>query len=417
MANTRTRVADGRIEKGDEPVAPGDYPRRVLLAVVGQSPQILTETLYALAVTVQDEVPFVPTEVQVVTTEVGAKVLRERLLAGPDSIWDQLLEDYRLGPINFGSAGVFVVANAGGEPLHDIRSAAENACLADAITERVRVLTSDPDCALHVSLAGGRKTMGYYAGYALSLFGRIQDRLSHVLVSAEYEALPDFHYPTPESRMLPTRDGRSTVDASHAVVELAQIPFVRLRALLPQAMLDAPSSFVAVVASARMPPDPPRLRLDIQHRQALVDGQKIDLTPTQFALLAALAQRARAGKPALHAPPRDAHDPDWATELLADLRSAVGVIHVDSAVAESLTRDCSGNKVSPHLSRLRKLLRERLAPGRVAIYFDDGGAHRNKRYSVPLEPDAIEIVRPGNSCKLADPSSRTRPKDTRPAPT
>jgi len=192
---------------------------------------------------------------------------------------------------------------------------------------------------------------------------------------------------------------------------------VRLRALLPQAMLDAPSSFVAVVASARMPPDPPRLRLDIQHRQALVDGQKIDLTPTQFALLAALAQRARAGKPALHAPPRDAHDPDWATELLADLRSAVGVIHVDSAVAESLTRDCSGNKVSPHLSRLRKLLRERLAPGRVAMYFDDGGAHRNKRYSVPLEPDAIEIVRPGNSCKLADPSSRTRPKDTRPAPT
>ncbi|NWG74435.1 MAG: TIGR02584 family CRISPR-associated protein [Rubrivivax sp.] len=395
-------------------IAPRDYPRRVLLAVVGQTPQILTETVYALAVAAQADDSFVPTEVQVVTTEVGARGLRERLLAGPESVWWRLLAYYRLGPIEFDESSIHVVRHPDGQRLHDIRSAADNACVADAITERVRDLTSDPDCALHVSLAGGRKTMGYYAGYALSLFGRDQDRLSHVLVDATYEALADFHYPTPEPCMLAGRHGEAALDASQARVELAQIPFVRLRTLLPPAVLAAPSGFATVVAAARMPPAPPSLRLEVERHEVVADGQVIQLTPTQFALLAALAQRAVAGKPPLPAPLRDGHDPEWAQEVLADLRAAVGVMNVDSAVASSLIRDCSGNKISPHLSRLRKMLRDRLAPGRVALYFDEGGTHRHKRYRVPLAPEAIVIVRPRGSCKLAGAPWRARVTDTLP---
>ncbi|MGA7981487.1 MAG: hypothetical protein WCA32_14865 [Chromatiaceae bacterium] len=41
------------------------YPRRTLLAVTGLSPQVITEILYALAVTPQR--PFLPTELQVLT--------------------------------------------------------------------------------------------------------------------------------------------------------------------------------------------------------------------------------------------------------------------------------------------------------------------------------------------------------------
>lgn len=37
--------------------------------------------------------------------------------------------------------------------------------------------------------------MGYYLGYALSLYGRAQDRLSHVLVTERYESLRDFFIP------------------------------------------------------------------------------------------------------------------------------------------------------------------------------------------------------------------------------
>jgi CRISPR-associated protein (TIGR02584 family) len=386
---------------GEARIAPREFLRRPLLAVVGMSPQVLTETVYALAVACPAGDRFVPTEVEVVTTQLGAQVLAERLLARPGGAWPRLLADYGLGPIAFDASRIHVVEDAAGRPLADIRSAADNACLADTIAERVRLLTADPESALHVSLAGGRKTMGYYAGYALSLFGRPQDRLSHVLVPAEYEALPDFHYPTPRATWLQAQDGRPALDAARASVELADIPFVRLRSLLPKALLAQRSGFAAAVEAAHPTIAPPRLRLEVDGRRLVADGRTIDLTPTQFALYAALAHRARKGRPALRAPLRDEHDADWADETIADWRAAVGLMHVDSAVEASLRRDCAGNKISPHVSRLRTQLREQLAPGRDALYFDDGGAHRHKRYRVPLPPEAIEIVPAGAARKLA----------------
>ena len=62
--------------------------------------------------------------------------------------------------------------------------------------------TLDDDTQLMVSIAGGRKTMGYYAGYALTLFGRHQDQLSHVLVSEEFEGNRDFFFPTRQTEIV-----------------------------------------------------------------------------------------------------------------------------------------------------------------------------------------------------------------------
>jgi len=130
--------------------SPSDFPRRVLLAVSGLTPQIVTETIYALAA--DEHAPFVPTEVQLVTSAEGVHVMRD----------------------------------AHGQPMNDIRSPSDNQAAADFITAQVRAITADPACALHASIAGGRKTMGFYLGYALSLYGRAQDRLSHVMVTAEH---------------------------------------------------------------------------------------------------------------------------------------------------------------------------------------------------------------------------------------
>ena len=58
-------------------LAPHEYPRRVLLVVCGLSPQIVTETIYALAA---DPVqPFVPTEVHLITT---AEAVASKVHAG-----------------------------------------------------------------------------------------------------------------------------------------------------------------------------------------------------------------------------------------------------------------------------------------------------------------------------------------------
>lgn len=370
----------------------GNYPRRVLLTVSGLSPQIITETLYALAVAAQPADRFVPTEVVVLTTTEGAQRIRLALLSEQPGGFRRLLADYGLPPILFDERQLHVVHDAEGQPLADIRTEADNALMADAITELVRSLTADEDCALHVSMAGGRKTMGYYAGYALSLFGREQDRLSHVLVSAPFESSWEFCYPTPEPRVISVAGGRELADASTALVSLAQIPFVRLRQGLPQALLQGSRSFVETVQVANASKHAPHMRLDPLRCELHADAQVIKLPPTQFALLAVLAQRAISGKPPLAAPLRDAHDQPWADEVLADLRAAVGLINVSSSVQRSLQQECSGAKVSPHFSRLRKRLAACLAPGRAALYFDDGDTHRHRRYRVPLPAAAVEFI-------------------------
>ena len=396
--------------------APGGYPRRVLLAVSGLSPQIVTETVYALAVAAPPDDRFVPTEVEVVTTAEGAERLRRHLLDPAHGVFHRLCRDYGLSGIRFTPDDVHTVVGADGLPLPDIRSADDNARLADAITARVRALTADARCALHVSLAGGRKTMGYYAGYALSLFGRAQDRLSHVLVSEPFESAPAFWYPRPQPETLPLRgwhgaadaaiaagagatprspnDAAATVSTAQAQVSLAMIPFVRLRQGLPRSLLEGREGFAATVAAAGSAVAPPRLRLHLATREVQADGQRLVLQPAPFAFLVALATRALHGRPALPAPPKDVHDPDWAAEVLADLRRAWGQMLVPDKIEASLLKDCSGSKVSPMVSRLRAALARGLAPGRMALYFDDGGTHRHKRYAVPLGPRAIELVAP-----------------------
>ena len=115
----------------------------------------------------------------------------------------------------------------------------------------MRELTQDDGSALHVSIAGGRKTMGFYLGYALSLYGRAQDRLSHVLVSAPYESHPQFFYPTIRSQVIYTPPPHNRpYDTRAAEVTLAAIPFVRLRDELPDDLLEEKSD------SARRSPPP-----------------------------------------------------------------------------------------------------------------------------------------------------------------
>ena len=53
-----------------------NYNKRILLSVTGMSPAVVTETLYALVT----EKNFVPTEIQVITTEQGKNKLLETLL-------------------------------------------------------------------------------------------------------------------------------------------------------------------------------------------------------------------------------------------------------------------------------------------------------------------------------------------------
>jgi CRISPR-associated protein (TIGR02584 family) len=185
------------------------------------SPQIITETLYALT---QMSPPWVPDEIHIVTTLQGRDNAVLQLLEDKRR-FIQFLDDYEIKQsIRFDESTIHLIHDKENRPLADLRTPQDNEAAADTICYWVREFTNQADIQLHVSLAGGRKTMGFYAGYALSLFGRHDDRLSHVLVSEHYESNQEFYYPTPYKKEITLRDGRS-LDASKAEVSVSVISY------------------------------------------------------------------------------------------------------------------------------------------------------------------------------------------------
>lgn len=275
--------------------APEDFPRKILLAVIGLSPQILTETLYALAV--KGRPAFVPDEVHVITTGEGAEYARHTLLDNGMGRFREMLRDYSLeGRIRFDADCIHVISRPDGQTARDIQSPEDNMLAADHILKWVSHFTRDENVALHVSIAGGRKTMGFFAGYALSLYGRAQDRLSHVLVSDPFESNHDFYYPPPTPKVLFDRNNKP-IHTSDANVMLAEIPFVRLRHGLPDSLVKGSASFSEVVAAAQHGLAPASLRVDPLNRKITCSNTEIRMEPAPFAFYYWLAKRTQSGLP------------------------------------------------------------------------------------------------------------------------
>lgn len=367
---------------------PATYSRRILLAVCGLTPQIVTETIYALAA--DADAPFIPTEVHLISSAEGARRAELSLLSDDLGWFYKLCEDFNLSGIHFDRRNIHVMCNALGQPMADIRTPQDNQAAADYITEKVRFFTSDPGCALHVSIAGGRKTMGFYLGYALSLYGRAQDRLSHVLVSEPFESSWDFFYPTPYSRVLQTRDGQ-LADTALAQVTLADIPFVSLRHGLPQALLEGRASFVEAVAAAREATAPPRLVLDLAAKRIFAAGKVVDLPPAELALLAVFARQKLLDGAALAAPAKEVPDPDWGQRYLREYRAITGVL-ADIASTETALKDgMDGVYFSVRKSKLERKLKAALGLAAPAYRIHDGGT-RPRRYALTLSPDTVSFV-------------------------
>lgn len=201
--------------------------KNILFLVTGMTPQIITETVWALACDPDNSEKWVPDEVHVISTQDGLNQIKGRLF--DSGIFEQFKQDFpQLKNIQFLPEHLNVITNKG-EILSDLKTPEDNQVAADIICASIREFTKDPEVALHVSIAGGRKTMGFYAGYALSLYGRAQDRMSHVLVDDKFEKAVDFFYVTPYSQLVSDRYKKIVGDAKDAKIWLANVEFVRMK--------------------------------------------------------------------------------------------------------------------------------------------------------------------------------------------
>lgn len=372
--------------------SPDRYPRRVLLAVSGMSPQILTETLWALT---QRQTPaFFPTEIHLITTRAGALNAERNLLDPVHGHYHAMCRDYGLTPEAFHADHVHLIVDADGEALADIRTPEENEAAADFITNMIRGFTADARCALHVSIAGGRKTMGYYAGYALSLFGRAQDRLSHVLVNAPFEGLRDFYYPAPQRRLIQT-ERHGVIDAATAEVTVAEIPFVRLRDDVPQRLLDGRAGFSETIQNAQHLHEEPWLRIDLRDRELVAHGQSIALPPSEFAFYAWMVSRQlvdsgqQEGVSVLElaGPSRQYADEFLALFMRIEGQMGRDLDRTEQALNGGMDRPFFDQKKS----RVRKALIDALGMTVAERYAITGFGKRGKTtYAIPIEAESIE---------------------------
>ena len=270
--------------------APHEFPGRVLLAVLGLNPQVLTETLHALVSPGERGAPpFVPTEVQIVTTTAGRDAARRELLDPETGRFFRFCADHRLDPRSIAfSDESFCVAQRDGRPLEDVATAADHAAVAAAILRLVRRLTADHGAAIHASLAGGRRTMAFYLGHALSLYGRPQDRLSHVVHSPS-TAADRSRYAPPTRASAPTSGPPR--NASTARVTLVDVPFLRLRRHLPPAVIDGlpPPGAVDTAATGAAPPAP--IEIHFRRRLLAAGPETVHLPPADLAFYAVMARR------------------------------------------------------------------------------------------------------------------------------
>ncbi len=277
--------------------------KNILFLVTGMTPQIITETVWALACDPKNNEKWIPDEVHILSTQDGLTQIKSRLFA--DGIFNQFQIDYpQLSNIQFSDQELHVITNSENKPLTDLKTPDDNEDAANAICEKIREFTSDDQVTLHVSIAGGRKTMGFYAGYALSLYGRAQDRMSHVLVEEKFESARNFFYPTLESYFVTDRFGKEW-DAKDAQVWLAQIPFVRLKdAVKDKHQLKGHDTFSDVVHKINESFNNVKLVIDLASQSITVNKKFYisDLAPREFAMLHWFADIRKKGYEGIIAP-------------------------------------------------------------------------------------------------------------------
>lgn len=294
-------------------------PHTVLLAVTGMSPAVITETLWALA---HEPEPVIPHRVVTVTTAAGAEVIERELFTSAEeyngaTVWEALrsalhgvpagrdnedsllMEDPRIiGAADSRTGRLY--------PVEDIRTPAENELTADFILDEVRRITENPDTRLIASMAGGRKTMGGLLYGALSLLGRAQDRLTHVLVNDPYDdpgLRPRFYFPGPYGLLHAHPRTGGHHEGAAARLSLADVPFVRLRELFPRHIGRYPGTFRGLVkayAGAPVPAETPVvLTLQLEPAGAVLHtgGCRIQLSGREIPLVTWLMGRAARGDP------------------------------------------------------------------------------------------------------------------------
>jgi len=191
--------------------------KNILICVSGLTPQIITSTLYCLKKQKGIEID----ELFVVTTSKGRDVIlgTDRELKYPplERQIRNMCSRFGFRVPKFTAHRNVIVAEEESLEIPDMTSESANKIFPNVLCRFVKQQASDVYNNLYCSISGGRKSMGVYLALAISLFGKENDKLVHVLTTSENE-----------QRKLPYPMNKKQEEE----FVLTEIPFVRLRTIL-----------------------------------------------------------------------------------------------------------------------------------------------------------------------------------------
>ena len=257
--------------------------KNILLAVTGLSPQVITETLYALHQSNRNV-----DAIHVITTRDGKEKIYAELLGGKTGHYHRYLEEYGIdsATIDFSHRNVYVITDDHGIEIPDITSESDNEQLLKKCMDLTFHFTKDPDTAVLFSVAGGRKTMSSCLTLAAQMYGRSHDRLYHVLVSPEFESSRDFFYPPKKSQTIELRDIHGQPffkETRFAQVNLIHIPFVSIRDNLSGDLLKEPKD-PGTLALSLIKEETSRLTVNLISGKITYKKMEFDMMPAPLAL-------------------------------------------------------------------------------------------------------------------------------------
>lgn len=267
----------------------------ILIASIGTSPGVLTNAVWALA---HQAVPVIPDEVVVLMTKDGKESLRRALFE--EGVWEAMLSDMRRekldtdGKLVFGEASIHMIPDRKGNEIDDLRTGDDNLRAADFMLGELRKYTEDNGTELHVSIAGGRKTMSALLFSCMSLLGREQDKVYHVLLppAPEGGVSPTFYYPKRGTTYTARFSGKK-YKAKDLQCELFEVPFVRMRGWYQEKFKEIPPSYRTLISKVQTVAPPavayPDIEIDAWNGWVTLNGRQVSMSRPCFAMLLLLA--------------------------------------------------------------------------------------------------------------------------------
>ena len=262
---------------------PDTQKRSVLLMAMGTTPHLLTVTLSAIYKEHPNEFP---EEIHLVTTLAGLECARREII-GENGLLARFCRDYQVPVAQLSEDRIHVIGQSCGAPCQDIRTEKDSEQAADTIVALVRELTQNPATQLTVSVIGGRKSMSLLLGSAMTFYGRDADRLCHVWSVYENDAsAPDYLSP-------------QDLQANPQAIALGEIPFLRLRPILPEPLLREHFTYTQIVNASQISLTDSREVSVIEEKgrwRVLCEGQRIPAETRCIGFYIWLALRTQRGR-------------------------------------------------------------------------------------------------------------------------